>query len=111
MAVTATFTLATGGRSRTGRKVRVCGTLALSGTYDLGGFAVTPNLFGLGRIDSVSLQPTTNGTVALLPRWDPAAVKIELFETAAVVDTPFDELDAATSVASHTLDVCVEGAG
>ena len=109
MAVTVTFTEDAGGRQRVGRQHEVKGRLTLAGTYDTGGFAVTPGTFGLGVIESLYTSTAWEGTDTYSAAWDATNSKIKLGWTGNVVSTVFDEITAATDVAGVLVDVMVRG--
>lgn len=112
MAITPTFTADANGVQRVGRQKVVSGrlTFGASDTYATGGFAYTPALFGLSRIDSITLGAAWATTTAVNATWDKTNTLIKLYETAGTVDLPHKEVSNTQAVNSYVLDVTVRGA-
>ena len=112
MPVTATFARDERGLQFVGTQKVMTGRLTLAGTYDVGGFLAPPSLFGMGRVDSMGFPGMSqlSSTTANGASYFPATGRIKLYETAAVVDTAFDEVDAGNSVAGQFVDVEIKGA-
>ena len=99
MAITATWT--TERREVVGRQRHVTGYFTLTGSATAGGFAISASTFGLSQLDDfipsgVSMA-ATGATTAMAAAYDITAGTVALFETAAVVDTPLDESDLAST--------------
>lgn len=109
MPTTATFTqTADRGRTRVGNQYRVKGTLSLTGTYDATKIPLTAGMFGLGRIADVEPKTAVNGAASVVLWWDSANSRMQAYNTAAAVSTPFAEV-GATSLTGYTAEVTVYG--
>lgn len=107
---TYSFTLAPEGRQRVGKQHVVTGTLTASGNYTTGGDTISPALFGLGSIESLSFGDAFNTSTNALPaRYVPSTGKIMHFRTGAVTGNPLDEVANATSIADYSSQVTVWG--
>lgn len=110
MAASVVFDAQPGGKYHSfPRKVRH-GTVTLGSSYTTNGVAVTPALFGLGRIDDLSIQPSGGYTFEYLP----ATGKIKAYwqrdsNTTTYDKVPLTEIDNATSMTSITPRFRAEG--
>lgn len=87
-----------------GRERVVRRRITLSGTYDTGGFAITPGKFGLSKIRWIQFHgPATTGSAVSFPVWDDANSKIKLFTATAT------QFSSGGSTTGYTLDVTVGG--
>lgn len=111
MAVTATFTPSTNGKQRVGKQFQVLGEVDPVGTYVTGGFAYTPALFGLSRIDSVSLGDSPNkATEFLVGKVISASSLIKLGWTGGASSSELDEITNGTTTTGFVMGVIVRGA-
>lgn len=110
MAVTYSFTQDAEGRQRVGKQHVVSGLLTASGTYSTGGDAVSASLFGLGSIESLSVDSAfTNGTEAMVSRYIPSSGKLMHFWGGGAVSSELDEITSADTITSFALHVTVRG--
>lgn len=87
-----------------GRERVVRRRISLSGTYDTGGFAITPNALGLSKIRWIQFHgPATTGSAVSFPVWDETNSKIKLFTATAT------QFTNGGSTNNYTLDVSVGG--
>lgn len=87
-----------------GRERAVRRRITLSGTYETGGFAITPGEFGLSKIRWIQFHgPATTGSAVSFPVWDDANSKIKLFTATAT------QFSSGGSTTGYTLDVTVGG--
>lgn len=109
MAVTVTFAADANGRQRVGKQTVVSGTITPTGTYATGGFAVTPGLFGLSSIDSVTCSTARNGTEFMVADYIPASKLIMLGWNGGAISSELDEITNGDTVTGFLLDVTVKG--
>lgn len=109
MAVTYSFTQDAEGRQRVGKQHVVSGLLTLSGTYVTGGEAPSASLFGLGNIESFSIDSAvTNGTEAMIGRYLPTGL-LQLFWGGGATSSELDEITNGDNVGSFACRVTVKG--
>lgn len=112
MAVVATFTADTRGRQRVGRQKQVTGVVDPVGTYETNGFAVTPALFGLSAIDSLTINDNpSNGTEFMVAKYVPATGLIKLGWGGGAVSSELDEITNADTCTGFIMGVTVRGVG
>lgn len=97
MAVAYTFTPDDRGFERVGSRKSRLGTLTMTGTNTALGDAVTAAVFQLTSLQAIEFQDTVT-TSGYSPRFDPATLKIVLFEGGGAVDSPGGEADAGQTV-------------
>lgn len=111
MAVTATFTPDTQGRQRVGKQIHVSGTIDPVGTYATGGFAVTAALFGLSRLDSLTINDEpNNATEFMVAKFIPATGLIKLGWTGGAISSELDEITNADNCTGFVMGVTAKGA-
>ena len=109
MAVTYTYTEDAQGRQRVGKQHVTSGLLTLSGTYVTGGEAPAASLFGLGTIESFSVDSAvTNGTESMVGRYLPTGL-LQLFWGGGAISSEFDEITNGDTVTSFACRVTVKG--
>jgi hypothetical protein len=102
----ATYALTSVTRDVTANR-RVLGTLTASGTYtNPGGDAVAPSVFQMTVLKELLFNPASNATSGLVPYWNKATGKIQLFTASGTpaAGTPLVELANGTSVAGFILE-------
>lgn len=109
MAVTVTFTANTNGRQRVGNQRVADGVITPNGTYETGGVAVTAALFGLSRIESLTVSTARNGTEFMLADWIPGTSKIMLGWGGGAISSELDEITNGDTVTDFLMDVTVKG--
>ena len=109
MAVTVAFAHNTGSPQRVGKQKVVDGVITPTGTYETGGFAVTPALFGLSKIESLTCSTARNGTEFMVADWIPGTSKIMLGWGGGAISSELDEITNADTVTNFLLDVTVKG--
>lgn len=111
MAVAATFTKSTHGRQRVGRQTHVSGEIDPVGTYATGGFAVTPGLFGLSRLDDVRIHDApNNGTEFMVANYIAASNLIKLGWTGGATGSELDEITNSDTCTGFVFNVTAVGA-
>ncbi len=80
---------------------RVIASLTFSGTYTTGGEAPTAGFLkdlAMSKFHMVNFTEVDNAVTGLVAKYDHAANKVMLFETAAAVDSPLKEITSAQSL-------------
>jgi hypothetical protein len=79
----------------------ITGSLALSGTYATGGFAVTAGTFGLNQLFSLDVNPTGGMVFEYVPTNSTSGV-VKAYWTGAGLSGALAEVTNATSMAGKT---------
>ena len=80
------------------------GKMTMTGTYETNGFAVTPAMFGLSHIQSLIMN-----SAYVNPVYDPAASKVALFWTGAVLSNALAEVTNTANVSTGFINYQVIG--